>query len=71
MGRSDIEISVAMAEMSIQNGVTHIVCTPHSSDHFKFDPALNLERLEQVREQLGDRITLALGLRLSPDVRQY
>ena len=40
-GPTDIEISVAMAEMSMQNGVTHIVCTPHSSEHFKFDPALN------------------------------
>jgi protein-tyrosine phosphatase len=60
-GPSDIEISVAMAEMSIQNGVTHIVCTPHSSDHFKFDPALNLERLEMVRKRVGDRISLALG----------
>jgi len=26
--------------MSQQNGVTHIVCTPHSSEHFKFDPEL-------------------------------
>ena len=60
-GPSDIEISVAMAEMSIQNGVTHIVCTPHSSEHFKFDPALNLERLEMIRQRLGDRISLGLG----------
>jgi protein-tyrosine phosphatase len=44
-----------------QNGVTHIVCTPHSSEHFKFDPALNLERLEMVRQRLGNRISLALG----------
>jgi len=60
-GPSDIEISVAMAEMSAQNGVTHIVCTPHSSEHFKFDPALNLERLEMVRQRLSNRISLALG----------
>src|ERR1700729_2551988 len=60
-GPTDIEISVAMAEMSVQNGVTHIVCTPHSSEHFKFDPALNLERLEMVRQRLGNRISLALG----------
>jgi protein-tyrosine phosphatase len=60
-GPHDIEISVAMAQMSMQNGVTHIVCTPHSSDHFKFDPALNLERLEMVQKQVGDGITLGLG----------
>ncbi len=60
-GPRDIEISVAMAEMSLQNGVTHIVCTPHSSEQFKFDPALNLQRLEMIRQRLGDRISLALG----------
>jgi protein-tyrosine phosphatase len=60
-GPSDIEISLAMAEMSMQNGVTHIVCTPHSSEHYKFDPASNLERLQKIRQRLGDRIQLALG----------
>ncbi len=60
-GPSDIEISVAMAEMSQQNGVTHIVCTPHSSEHFKFDPELNLERLQMLRQRLSDRISLTLG----------
>ena len=70
-GPTDIEISVAMAEMSMQNGVTHIVCTPHSSEHFKFDPALNLERLEMVRQRLGNRITLGARLRLPSHVRQH
>jgi protein-tyrosine phosphatase len=60
-GPSDIEISLAMAEMSMQNGVTHIVCTPHSSEHFKFDPALNAERLQKIRDRLGNRIELTLG----------
>src|SRR6201996_7970759 len=60
-GPSDIEISLAMAEMSMQSGVTHIVCTPHSSEHYKFDPALNRERLEKIKQRLGDRIQLALG----------
>jgi protein-tyrosine phosphatase len=60
-GPSDLEISVAMAEMSIQNGVTHIVCTPHSSEHFKFDPALNKERLDIVQERVGNKVALALG----------
>ena len=60
-GPGDIEISVAMAEMSVKNGVTHIVCTPHSSEQFKFDPANNLERLQMVQERLGNRVTLGLG----------
>src|ERR1700735_3424958 len=60
-GPSDIGISVAMAEMSLQNGVTHIVCTPHSSEHFRFDPQLNLERLEMVQRRLSGRLELSLG----------
>jgi protein-tyrosine phosphatase len=60
-GPRDIEVSVAMAEMSIQNGVTHIVCTPHSSEQFRFDPELNQQRLAAIQERIGDRLTLALG----------
>ena len=55
-GPSDIEISVAMAEMSQQNGVTHIVCTPHSSEHFKFDPAVNRERMEAVQQFVDEDV---------------
>jgi protein-tyrosine phosphatase len=60
-GPSDIEISVAMAEMSVKNGVTHIVCTPHSSEQFKFDPAVNQERMEMIQKRLGTRVSLGLG----------
>jgi protein-tyrosine phosphatase len=60
-GPKEIEVSIAMAEMSIENGVTHIVCTPHSSQRFAFDPMLNFKRLEAVRERVGDRLTLAMG----------
>jgi protein-tyrosine phosphatase len=60
-GPGDIEISVGMAEMSIENGVTHIVCTPHSSEQFAFNAVLNWQRLEAIRERVGDRLTLGLG----------
>ncbi|HEV2275521.1 MAG TPA: CpsB/CapC family capsule biosynthesis tyrosine phosphatase [Acidobacteriaceae bacterium] len=60
-GPRDIEVSVAMAEMSIQNGVTHIVCTPHSSEQFRFDPEENRERLAMIEQRIGGRLTLGLG----------
>ena len=37
-GPSDIEISVAMADMSVKSGVTHIVCTPHSERTIQIRP---------------------------------
>lgn len=60
-GPETMEVSIAMAEMSIANGVTHIVSTPHASDQFRFDPALNQERLAMLTSELGGRITLGLG----------
>jgi protein-tyrosine phosphatase len=60
-GPKEIDLSLAMAEMSIENGVTHIVCTPHSSAQYKFHPRVNLERLQALQERLGERISLGLG----------
>lgn len=60
-GPPDIETSLAMAEMSIANGVTHIVCTPHASEHFTFQPELNRQRIATIQNRLGDRIQLGLG----------
>ena len=60
-GPKTIEDSIALAEASIAEGVTHIVCTPHSNDKYKFQPDLNRERMEMLNERLGGRITLGLG----------
>ncbi|MFT4111431.1 tyrosine-protein phosphatase [Silvibacterium sp.] len=60
-GSPDIETSVAMAEAAIADGITHVVCTPHASGRYEYKPELNQERLEALRERLGDRITLGLG----------
>jgi protein-tyrosine phosphatase len=50
-----------MAEASIAEGVTHIVCTPHADDSYVFQPQLNQERLAILNEHLGGRLTLGLG----------
>jgi protein-tyrosine phosphatase len=60
-GSKDLETSVAMAEMAAADGITHIACTPHANFHYKFDPAANLEKLEQLRTRVGDKVTLGLG----------
>jgi protein-tyrosine phosphatase len=60
-GPDDIDVSIAMVEMSIENGVTHIVCTPHSSEQFRFDPQLNWRRLSMIQDRVGDSIALGLG----------
>lgn len=60
-GPRKIEDSIALAEASIQEGVTHIVSTPHSNDQFQFSTKKNRERLEELKARLGDRVTLGLG----------
>jgi protein-tyrosine phosphatase len=60
-GSPDIEISVAMAEEAISEGVTHIACTPHASDHYPYQAELNAERMAEIQARLGDRITLGLA----------
>lgn len=68
-GPQTIEASLELAEASIAEGVTHIVCTPHASDDFIFRPDVNQERLALLNERLRSRITLGLGcdFRLSYD----
>jgi len=60
-GARDIQESLAMAQAAIEEGVTHVVATPHSSNEYRF----NYTRVRQLREQLqrlvGDRLVLATG----------
>lgn len=60
-GPRDVEASIALAEASIAEGVTHIVATPHANDHHHFVPEANREKLNQIQERVGDRLTLGLG----------
>ena len=64
-GARDLETSLAMVEMAIADGITHIVCTPHASHHYYFDPQLNAnvfaELQDAIHEKFGDAITLGLG----------
>lgn len=60
-GADDIETSVAMAEMAVADGITHIACTPHANSRYHFDPDVNQAKLEQLRARLEGKITLGLG----------
>ena len=60
-GPKTLEQSLALAEASIAEGVTHIVCTPHSNDKYAFRPDVNRERMHILNERLNGRLTLGQG----------
>ncbi len=64
-GSKDLANSVAMVQMAADDGVTHIVATPHANHTFAYDRARNHALLQQVRDALpaatAEKITLGLG----------
>ncbi|HEY2118682.1 MAG TPA: CpsB/CapC family capsule biosynthesis tyrosine phosphatase [Candidatus Acidoferrum sp.] len=60
-GARTIEDSLAMAEDAIADGITHVVGTPHSSNEHTFDFARVQAVRDELRQKLGDRLTIATG----------
>jgi protein-tyrosine phosphatase len=60
-GSPDLTTSLAMAREAAVDGITHIVCTPHASHNYPYQPALNLERFQELRRLLCDEVELSLG----------
>jgi protein-tyrosine phosphatase len=60
-GPPDLETSLAMAREAIADGIKHIVCTPHASDRYPYQTAVNEERLNELRSHLNGAIELSLG----------
>ncbi|HWF37353.1 MAG TPA: CpsB/CapC family capsule biosynthesis tyrosine phosphatase [Candidatus Acidoferrales bacterium] len=60
-GPESFDMSVAMAEMAIADGVTHIIATPHASADHAFIPNLVKQRREELQEMFQGRLTFATG----------
>ena len=60
-GPAEIETSLAMIDMAVSDGITHIVCTPHANARWSFNPELNRQRLDELNRRMKSRVTLGLG----------
>jgi len=60
-GPADIEHSLTMARASANQGVTHIVCTPHASELYPWQEELVQDRLGELRHRLAGEVSLSLG----------
>jgi protein-tyrosine phosphatase len=60
-GPDNMELSLAMAESAIADGITHVVATPHSNSEYVFDYSRVRKLREELQAKIGDRLILATG----------
>ena len=60
-GPSDLKTSLELAQIAIDEGVTHIVCTPHASETFPYQVEMNKARIAELRQNLAGKVGLSLG----------
>ncbi len=62
-GSKTMENSVAMARLAAEDGITHVVCTPHANGQYVYDLAANEAKVVELRALLAaENIPLTLGL---------
>jgi protein-tyrosine phosphatase len=62
-GSKTLENSVAMARLAADDGITHVVCTPHANGKYAFDPRVNEAKVAELRDAIAaQNIPLTLGL---------
>src|SRR5262245_3111373 len=68
-GARSMEESLAMAEMAIADGITHVVATPHASAEYRFDYGAVKRGAAELGQAVGTRLRLATGcdLHLNPE----
>lgn len=52
-GSPNLETSLAMARIAVEDGITQVVATPHANNVYAFDPDRVHARLEQLRAALA------------------
>jgi protein-tyrosine phosphatase len=60
-GAKDWETAIAMVRASYEDGVRHMVATPHANDRYQYDRAAFEKLLAELRERCGVNMELSLG----------
>ncbi len=59
-GAKSWDVTLEMCRIAEQDGVTHIVATPHANYEYPYDRALHLDRLEELRAR-APKLSFSLG----------
>jgi protein-tyrosine phosphatase len=61
-GPPDLATSIKMARMAVDDGISHVVCTPHANSHYRFDPARIAAAVTELRAAIAEAgIRMVLG----------
>jgi len=60
-GSKSWEMTAEMCRVAVQDGITHIVATPHSNDMFDYDRDRYTEMLGQLSDASDGKLTFSLG----------
>lgn len=61
-GASSLDTSIEMARIAVDEGITHVVCTPHSNGQYVYEPAVVAAKIEELQSALNsENIPLKLG----------
>lgn len=60
-GASSLESSIAMARIAAEDGITHIVCSPHANGKYTYEPQLIADKISTLQLAL-DRESIAVKL---------
>ena len=51
-----------MARIAVEDGITHVVCTPHANNRYDYNPAVIAEKVHELRQLLRDEgVELKIG----------
>jgi protein-tyrosine phosphatase len=60
-GARSWEMAVHMCHMAAQDGITHMVATPHANDEYDYDRAQHQNVLSELSARVGSLLQLSLG----------
>jgi len=60
-GAKTWETAEAMCRIAAEDGIKHIVCSPHSNDEYHYDRSKNDDLVSELRERVGDTMRFSSG----------